>query len=366
VVSHILGSNCVVVQRRITTEASNTMLRLLFLLAVLCLRGAFAFVVTWPPYMSAESSKSFTHQTALFGPKPHSYNVSAPLSVATPIEACGQPLSNNVTGTIVLLRRGNCTFSEKVFYAQLSGAVGVVVGDNEGSDSNRLVIMDLATPYTEEQFHVPAVFMLDGDFQAVLKLAQDNEHPQTVGVLNGLGEVETSATIYHYLQALKILSVVLMVLPTIWCALAGFLILRRMFLNHRNRERRRYRLVHIPTMVYKSELVGDRTSSSWLPNSSCAICLDEFEEGMTIKRLECSHAFHSSCIDPWLESRSDLCPICKRSILEGHDDVDEGTFGYCRSFMASCVNRCFPCWGRRYQLIRDPAEEEEAEFLHVS
>lgn len=55
----------------------------------------------------------------------------------------------------------------------------------------------------------------------------------------------------------------------------------------------------------------------------CSICIDEFEEGETIRLLpRCGHAFHTECILPWLKDRQGCCPMCKTGVLE--DDGDNG------------------------------------------
>lgn len=46
----------------------------------------------------------------------------------------------------------------------------------------------------------------------------------------------------------------------------------------------------------------------------CAVCLEEFEPGQQVRQLACSHLYHRSCIDPWLQSSSNSCPLCKREI----------------------------------------------------
>ncbi|OAF58420.2 hypothetical protein VC83_06604 [Pseudogymnoascus destructans] len=47
------------------------------------------------------------------------------------------------------------------------------------------------------------------------------------------------------------------------------------------------------------------------PGDSCAICIDVLEPTDDVRGLTCGHAFHASCLDPWLTSRRACCPLCK-------------------------------------------------------
>lgn len=60
---------------------------------------------------------------------------------------------------------------------------------------------------------------------------------------------------------------------------------------------------HIQTAVPAEQLPD--------PGDTCAICIDTLEDDDDVRGLSCGHAFHASCVDPWLTSRRACCPLCK-------------------------------------------------------
>ena len=45
---------------------------------------------------------------------------------------------------------------------------------------------------------------------------------------------------------------------------------------------------------------------------NCVICLADFRRGEYLCALPCGHTFHRACVVRWLESRSELCPVCRQ------------------------------------------------------
>ncbi|RPB14185.1 hypothetical protein P167DRAFT_484981, partial [Morchella conica CCBAS932] len=60
----------------------------------------------------------------------------------------------------------------------------------------------------------------------------------------------------------------------------------------------------------------DTTLQRGYSQTQCPICLEDFANQTTLVReLPCLHVFHPECIDPFLETQSSLCPLCKTSTL---------------------------------------------------
>jgi len=47
--------------------------------------------------------------------------------------------------------------------------------------------------------------------------------------------------------------------------------------------------------------------------ADCVICLDSFEVGQRVDKLNCNHYYHRNCIEEWFKEKRKLeCPICKQ------------------------------------------------------
>lgn len=62
----------------------------------------------------------------------------------------------------------------------------------------------------------------------------------------------------------------------------------------------------LPLVSFSSGILGEQ-------QSSCAVCLSEYETEDVLRRFPCGHYFHRGCADTWL-ARSRRCPLCNGAI----------------------------------------------------
>lgn len=80
-------------------------------------------------------NQNYPNGTADFGPQ--SFDLTGTPALvndgnATVTDAC-EPITNNVSGKIALIDRGNCTFKQKAVYAQQAGAIGMLLVNNQAN-----------------------------------------------------------------------------------------------------------------------------------------------------------------------------------------------------------------------------------------
>ena len=112
----------------------------------------------------------FLHVQASFGGAiPKAGLVGMPLVVARPFDGC-TPLENACNGTIVLMQRGHCNFTDKVFHAQKAGASAAIVMDSKIYD--RWAIIMFGSKDQVEKVIIPSVFVSYATGRAILRLDQ--------------------------------------------------------------------------------------------------------------------------------------------------------------------------------------------------
>lgn len=78
-------------------------------------------------------------------------------------------------------------------------------------------------------------------------------------------------------------------------------------------------IVSYPRLQYSQAAEEDIIHSDKGSNSSCSICLLDYQGTDTVRVLpECKHFFHVRCVDPWLKLHS-TCPICRNQMITPPD-----------------------------------------------
>lgn len=61
---------------------------------------------------------------------------------------------------------------------------------------------------------------------------------------------------------------------------------------------------------------GDHDDDDQAATTTCRVCLERLEMTDEVRRLgNCAHAFHTGCIDQWIDVGEATCPLCRSSLL---------------------------------------------------
>ncbi|SLM40827.1 Zinc finger, RING/FYVE/PHD-type [Lasallia pustulata] len=72
-----------------------------------------------------------------------------------------------------------------------------------------------------------------------------------------------------------------------------------------------YRIVGNPELLLAQALNGPEIVQI-APGERCLVCLCDYELGEEVRQLtKCSHLFHRECIDEWLTTGRNSCPLCR-------------------------------------------------------
>lgn len=205
---------------------------------------------------------------------------------------------------IALVKRGNCTFSEKISAAIRQGAVGVVVYNTDGSGNS-----------TSQMAHSDAadiVAIMIGNTQGmeIVKLLENGTAVEMV-IKPGSPHGPWIDTYWLYF-----LSIAFFIVTAASITYFIFLSASRLYnLNmHRRAEKRlKYEAQRaIGKLQVRTLKRGDEETTS--DSHMCAVCIESYKIGEVVTVLTCDHFFHKTCIEPWLLERR-TCPMCKCDIL---------------------------------------------------
>lgn len=91
--------------------------------------------------------------------------------------------------------------------------------------------------------------------------------------------------------------------------------------------------------------------------TSCAVCIEEYNVGDKLRQLPCQHVFHTECIVPWLTERHTSCPLCKAQVLLTEDNHHSLLSNEWLSSYGSLLSRVLPWRHGRVLLAGDDRDE---------
>ncbi|XP_059204450.1 RING finger protein 148-like [Centropristis striata] len=224
-------------------------------------------------------------------------------------KGCGpDPVYNRNSSSppwIALVKRGNCTFSEKINAARRQGAAGVVVYNVDGSGNS-----------TTHMAHSDAdeiVAIMIGNFQGmeVVRLVKNGTE---VKMLIDVGSPHGPWMDTYWLY---FLSIAFFIVTAASIAYFVFISANRIYnlSRHRRSERKLKSEAKkaIGRLQVRTLKTGDEETTC--DSNICAVCIENYKAGEVVTVLTCDHIFHKACIEPWLlEKRT--CPMCKCDILK--------------------------------------------------
>lgn len=245
----------------------------------------------------------FDDLPAQFGPELPIDGFVGRLIYVTPHNACdivAPPPPESDYPWIALIAREKCSFSQKVLNAQLANYSAAVV---HNSDFNNGII-DMGGDEFAYKVTIPSVFV---GYDSGMKLA--HRYNATHGdILIRLVEVGRNYNWSEYFIPMAIVvgcCIIFAIIFFVAKSVSSYVGRRRARLSTRALRR-------IPTKKFKK---GDHYDT-------CAICLEDYEEGEKLRVLPCDHTFHTKCVDPWLTKRKKTCPCCKRRVIPRTADTD--------------------------------------------
>ncbi|KAF9959076.1 hypothetical protein BGZ65_000859 [Modicella reniformis] len=284
------------------------------------LRSAFAFflfnwvwIVVWlitslesttATIIVLATNDTYVDRTAAFGPRVPEKGLILDLiavekldsegetTACRPVSGPGVPMTNSTPWAALVERGGDCSFIEKVRNMQASGAMAVIVGDNQRSglvtmfardDTSDVLIPSIFI--TQHHYRELRFFGVEFRNEFLIKLTPDDMNWPLLDII-----------IFIVLSP----AFVVFILYALW----------------RIRIRQQQVADLAPTSVVTNLPIKVFYTAKLKENDAveCVICLEEYEDEDELRVLPCKHEYHVACIDSWLTTRKKFCPICKRDI----------------------------------------------------
>lgn len=294
----------------------------MFVLFFVCLSGlvqSTTAMIFWTAYVGVHFYDSSTNQTETRFCECGVYGRSSPLESAAGMvvlpasdpQGCSldpYPSYHNTTtqgSWIALVKRGNCTFSEKIKAAWARGAAAVVVYNLDGTGNS--------SDYMTHNDTTGTVAIMIGNLQGV-EIANIVRSGVAVSMVIEVGKAHGPWIDTYWLY---FLSIAFFIVTGASIVYFGFVSAHRLHslrvIRLTDRRLRNQAKKAIGRLEVRTLKRGDEETK--LDSHTCAVCIESYRPGDVVTVLTCGHLFHKACIEPWLLDKR-TCPMCKADILK--------------------------------------------------
>ncbi|ALC42820.1 gol [Drosophila busckii] len=219
----------------------------------------------------------------------------------------GGPLPEKGVTWIALVRRGRCTFEDKVKHVHHYNAAGVIIyNDKQVMQLEKMQIKgktrNIASVITYQTIGLKLASTVDKGLNVTLSIIEGRHGMRAISSLNRTSVLFVSISF-----------IVLMIISLVW--LIFYYIQRFRYMQAKDQQSRNLCSVTKKAIMKIPTKTGKMTDEKDLDSDCCAICIESYRPSDIIRILPCNHEFHKNCIDPWLiEHRT--CPMCKLDVLK--------------------------------------------------
>ncbi|XP_050984042.1 RING finger protein 148 isoform X2 [Labeo rohita] len=274
-----------------------------------------ASLVFWTAYVDVEYFDRVSNETVNSKCECGIFGVDSPLQLVSGqvVLPNRDPLacSTDTTFTaedqpwIALIKKGNCSYSQKIQAAQREGASAVVIYNIDGTGNETLLM-----PHPEAD---DIVALMVGNILGT-EMANRIKNGSDVSMMI---VVANAHVLWYSTTWAFALSFTFIGITAITMLYLAFLFIRRI---HRIRQLRALEMEikrenekAIAKLAVRTLRTGDPEVES--EDVSCAVCTDSFKANEQVTVLPCRHLYHKKCIEPWLLEHP-TCPMCKFHIIK--------------------------------------------------
>lgn len=234
----------------------------------------------------------------------------------------------------VLVRRGRCSFLDKIRFCEDSGAVSViisgeqvataiesenpfdvdvddikiteVIGENPEYSKSQKLVSKNGSNEDEDESGVPEIKSFGAGIPGIIVSPVDFTD---LCAAAAEGEIATVWSLPNAAPGGLIQLILLLVYRSFVIFVVAIVFVGTMARDHDAPKRASPLVVEaLPVRPWNGEV-------NRFEQSQCSICLDDFEPDAPITTLPCDHEFHEKCVSDWL-LECGLCPLCKTEIDE--------------------------------------------------